>query len=66
MFRFPIESKEEMFKNKFTKVLIAAIRARELRHGHTPKIIIKAGTTVTAVKEVEQGCIGVEYLDKIK
>jgi len=66
MFRFPIEEKEQMFENRFMRVIIAATRARELRRGHTPKLISGSGVAVTAVKEIERGLIGIEYLDKIR
>jgi len=66
MFRFPIEEKEKMFENRFMQVIVAAMRARELRRGNPPKIISRNGAAVTALKEIELGHIGVEYLDKVR
>jgi DNA-directed RNA polymerase omega subunit len=47
-------------------ILIASVRARELKSGHAPKIATKDGTTVTALREIEEGHIGRDYLNKIK
>jgi DNA-directed RNA polymerase subunit omega len=47
-------------------ILIASARARELKNGHAPKIVTKDGTTVTALKEIEEGHIGREYLNKVR
>jgi DNA-directed RNA polymerase subunit omega len=47
-------------------VLIASVRARELKSGHAPKIVTKDKTTVTALKEIEEGHIGREYLNKVR
>jgi DNA-directed RNA polymerase omega subunit len=46
-------------------VHIAAVRAHELHKGGIPKVYTKNGPVVTALKEVEEGLIGREYLDKI-
>jgi DNA-directed RNA polymerase subunit K/omega len=50
----------------FNLVLIMSTRVRELKRGHAPKVITDAGPTVTALQEVEQGKIGIEYLKKIR
>jgi DNA-directed RNA polymerase omega subunit len=47
-------------------ILIASVRARELKSGHAPKIVTKDGSTVTALREIEEGHIGREYLNKLK
>lgn len=47
-------------------VLIASARVRELKNGHAPKIVSKDKTTVTALKEIEEGHIGREYLNKVR
>ena len=50
--------------SRYDLVLIAARRARELRHGWTPKIESPYGPLVVALAEIERGEIGREYLDK--
>ncbi len=52
--------------NRYDLVLIASIRARELRRNHAPKIVSKNGPLVTAIREIEQGKVGREYLEKIR
>ena len=54
-----------MVGNRYDLVLIASQRARELGHGHRPKIETTAGRVVTALQEIEQGLIGREYLKRI-
>jgi DNA-directed RNA polymerase omega subunit len=51
--------------NRFDLVLIASQRVRELKRGHHPKLITKAGATVTALQEIEAGLIGRDYLKRI-
>ncbi len=51
--------------NRYDLVLIAAIRARELKRGNLPFITTKNGPAVKALKEIEQGFIGREYLRKV-
>ena len=41
--------------NQFELILIAADRARELKHGSTPKVHTDHGAAVTALLEIEQG-----------
>jgi DNA-directed RNA polymerase omega subunit len=55
-----------MIGNKFDLVLIAALRTRELKKGVRPKIQCEDGPTVTALKEIEQGLVGREYLKRIR
>ena len=50
----------------FNLVLIVSTRVRELKRGHAPKIVTTAGPSVTAIQEVEQGKVGIEYLKKIR
>ena len=52
--------------NKYDMVLIAAARARELRRGDAPKMVTKNKPIVTAVREIELGLIGREYLRKLR
>ena len=51
----------------FNLVLIASVRARELKSGHAPKVKMEpgSGTTSTALAEIEQGLVGAEYLRKV-
>lgn len=52
--------------SQFDKVLVASVRVRELKRGYKPLIVVPgAGITVTAMTEIEQGLIGLEYLDKV-
>ena len=47
-------------------VLIAAVRVRELKRGHQPKIKTEDGPVVTALTEIEQKLVGREYLKKVR
>lgn len=50
--------------NRYNLVLIASRRARELSRGDAPKLPSRRGNLVTALREVEAGLIGTEYLVK--
>lgn len=50
--------------NIYDLVLIASRRTRELRAGWAPKVESKNGAMVTALREIEQGKVGREYLNK--
>jgi DNA-directed RNA polymerase subunit omega len=58
----------EMIGNRFNLVLVAAQRVRELKSGSRPLIENDNHSTpvVLALKEIEQGHVGIEYLKKIK
>lgn len=45
-------------------VLIASRRVRELRSGYAPLVEKIDGDLVTAMREIEQGHVGREYLKK--
>ncbi len=49
----------------FNLVLISSIRVRELKSGHKPKVVDAGGITATALKEIEEGHIGIDYLKKV-
>jgi len=51
----------------FNLVLISSVRVRELKKGHAPKVKMADGDGVasTALAEIEQGHIGIDYLKKI-
>jgi DNA-directed RNA polymerase subunit omega len=55
----------EMIGSKYDLVLIASVRARELKRGAAPKVICDNGPAVTALREIEAGLIGREYLRKV-
>jgi DNA-directed RNA polymerase subunit omega len=50
--------------NRYDLVLVAAQRLRELHRGDLPRVVSRRGPTVTALKEIEQGKVGLEYLLK--
>ena len=50
--------------NKYDLVLIASRRARELSRGWRATVDGGHGTVVTALKEIEEGKIGRDYLLK--
>lgn len=52
--------------NRFDMVLIASVRTRELSRGHKPKITTRSRPVVAALEEIQAGCIGRDYLKKIK
>jgi DNA-directed RNA polymerase subunit omega len=52
--------------NRFDLVLIASQRVRELKRGAMPKVASKNGAVVTALREIEQGFIGRDYLKRIR
>ena len=52
--------------NRFDMVLIASIRAKELKKGHRPKVATQSKPVVAALEEIEAGKITREYLKKIK
>jgi DNA-directed RNA polymerase subunit omega len=54
--------------NRFDLVLVASQRARELRRGHRPLVENhnNSSPVVLALKEIEMGKVGREYLRKVK
>lgn len=52
--------------NRYDLVLIASLRARELKRGYKPLVSKVSGNIVTAIREVEEGKIGREYLEKLR
>ena len=48
--------------NRFDLVLIASMRSRELQKGHMPMTLRKGGPNVTALREIEEGKVGRDYL----
>jgi DNA-directed RNA polymerase subunit omega len=66
MARITSEKAVSMVGNRYDLVLIASIRARELKRGHMPLVSKVSGFNVTAIREIEEGKIGRDYLDKLK
>jgi DNA-directed RNA polymerase subunit omega len=64
--RYTSQAAVEMIGNRYDLVLIASIRARELRRGYKPLITTNNTPIVTALNEIEQGKIGIDYLKKVK
>jgi len=54
--------------NRFDLVLIASIRARELRQGRANRKMVTSpnGPIVSALQEIEAGHIGRDYLRKVR
>ncbi len=57
-----------MIGNRFNLVLVAAIRARELKHGKGNRKMVTSPNShiVTALQEIEAGFVGIEYLRKVR
>jgi DNA-directed RNA polymerase subunit omega len=54
-----------MIPNRFQLALAATYRARQLAQGHTPKIETRDKPTVTALREIAAGKVGIEMLKKV-
>jgi len=65
MARITSQKAAEMVGNRFDLVLIACARTRELKNRYAPKVISNNGPLVTALREIEEGKIGREYLKKV-
>ena len=50
---------------RFNLVLIAAVRVRELKRGHAAKVPNAGGISATALAEIAEGKIGIEYLKRV-
>lgn len=66
MARITSQEAVEQIGNRYDLVLIGSIRARELKRGHLPMTKKKGGNIVTALREIEEGKIGIDYLKKVK
>ena len=67
MARITSQQAAEAVGNRFDLVLIASQRVRELKRGAMPKVPKgKNSAGVTALREIEQGFIGRDYLKRIK
>ncbi|MFZ2388571.1 MAG: DNA-directed RNA polymerase subunit omega [Polaromonas sp.] len=65
MARITVEDCLEKIPNRFQLVLAATYRARMLSQGHAPKIESKNKPSVTALREIAEGKIGLEMLKKV-
>ena len=66
MARITSQQAAEAVGNRFDLVLIASQRVRELKRGALPKVTSKNGAVITALREIEQGYIGRDYLKRIR
>jgi DNA-directed RNA polymerase subunit omega len=66
MARITSQKAVEAIGNRYDLVLIASQRARELKRGSMPKVVTKNNTIVTALREIEEGYVGVDYLKRIR
>jgi hypothetical protein len=59
-------AKQNIGGSYFDLILIASQRARELARGGWAKVKSRHGPAVTAIKEIEAGEVGREYLEKLR
>ena len=52
--------------NLYDLVLVAALRLKELRAGHKPKINMKDNLSIIALTEIEEGLVTNDYLKRIR
>ena len=52
----------EAIGNRYALILVGARRMRELSRGDMPRVAKGHGHSVTALLEIEQGKVGVDYL----
>ncbi|MEK0417983.1 MAG: DNA-directed polymerase subunit omega RpoZ [Pseudomonadota bacterium] len=65
MARITVEDCLEKVPNRFQLVLAATYRARMLSQGHTPKVETKNKPSVTALREIAAGEVGLEMLRRV-
>ena len=65
MARITVEYCLKQIPNRFDLALAATYRARMLAQGHSPKIESKDKPTVTALREIAAGKIGIEMLRRV-
>lgn len=65
MARITVEDCLKNIPNRFQLTLAATYRARQLAQGHTPKVDAKDKPTVTALREIAEGKVGLEMLKKV-
>ena len=65
MARITVEDCLKKIPNRFEMVLCAAYRARLITQGHAPKIDAKDKPTVIALREIAQGSVSREMLERV-
>jgi DNA-directed RNA polymerase subunit omega len=65
MARITVEDCLQKVPNRFQLVLAATYRARMLSQGHAPKIDTKNKPSVTALREIAAGEVGLEMLRRV-
>lgn len=65
MARITVEDCLQRIPNRFQLVLAATYRARMLSQGHSPKIESRNKPSVTALREIAAGEVGIEMLRKV-
>ena len=65
MARITVEDCLQKIPNRFQLVLCATYRARMLSQGHTPKIESRNKPSVTALREIAAGQVGIEMLRNV-
>lgn len=65
MARITSQLAAEALGNRYDLILVASVRARELKKGHMPKVKSDNGHIVTALREIEEGKIGIDYLKRV-
>jgi DNA-directed RNA polymerase subunit omega len=65
MARITVEDCMDRIPNRFNLTLAATYRARQLAQGHAAKVDSKDKPTVTALREIAAGKVGVEMLRKV-
>lgn len=67
MARITSEAAAKQAGSIYDLVLIATVRARELKRGHLPLVSKVSGHVVTALREIEAGKIDrLQYLAKVR
>lgn len=64
MARITSEKAVEQIGNRYDLILIASRRARELGNGYAAHIDTKDSNVVKAIREIEMGHVGRDYLHK--
>ena len=65
MARITVEDCLKKIPNRFQLTLAATYRARQLLQGHTPQVESNDKATVTALREIASGQVGLEMLKKV-
>jgi DNA-directed RNA polymerase subunit omega len=65
MARITVEDCLSKVPNRFQLVLVATYRARMLSQGHAPKVEARNKPSVTALREIAAGEVGVEMLRRV-